>query len=512
MRKIFIILIFLPFCSFSQGLEGGFVDNNKDDLITRLAINKSSPELDKPVMDIIQFEKTIIVYTDGSLYAYDAIEEKSTLLKEYNLHSAEFIQLEGSMLYMNLYDEDGFFKQALQYNVATNKEIQVFSYELVQITNASTFRFATIRIADQLRLGYIEKEGSAIVPYSNLFFKENYQINIDNKGYLWAIMSPSNKPAQNGLVFINTDKIGEINLVGNSTDATYAFVNGQAYYSIDKQLLKAGSDTGYNQLALENDAIDGFYQATDFYVLGENKFGFYYENSDGDKKVLLVDTQGSSDTKSYKFQNLLKEEYLTFEKSIQSIFQSDQNHIAISNFSGSTYQTLVVNDKGEVLNAVPSKEINIITQYPVVQSKVFNEEILSIQFQKVTGDKIEGSICYLDLTDLTNFAFDEIPIYETKKYDFEPTLVSARGIDYVVFNTETNGFELNVLTNKTQNGFQIAEEITNDEFARKAMEDLGVSNVKESFSTYPERLMVINNTLYYKAHLASGDYNGNSYL
>ncbi|MFQ3213250.1 MAG: hypothetical protein ACI9C9_000777 [Marivirga sp.] len=520
MRRSIILLLFSPILSFSQGLEGGAVDNDKDDLIARLVINEADPALDEPVSDIIKFEKSIIAYSAGILYAYDFDSEKTTPLIDLGFGSAKFVQLVGSSLYINLYDVSGSFKTCYQYDLAAADPktgvIQEFAEELVEVFSYDTFRYMVLidnTTSDFYKLGYSNKLGSDLVIYDTRLLPQDYQLRIDTKGFAFTVVAPVGKLTERRMSYIESGDPVNIKSLGVISDASFSFVNDQAFYSVGKEIFKIGLETGYATVLLEEAISDGITEATNFFTLGTTIFGYYVKNGDGSRNVVLVETGGVAAIGGYKYINLFETAaYLNFAKTIVSIVQAGESHIAVSNFSGSSFQTLVIDLKGNIVNDIPQDPIKIITSFPIYKAILFDDKYLSIHFQRVLDGKVYGSLGYINLDNPANFAFSQLPTSDDVGYDFEPSFATSRAKNYVVFNTVDNGFELHILTDKTQSGYQLTEEITNDEFSQKVLEQQGVKDVLQPFSTYPERLITYNNTLYYLAHLAAEKFNGYSYL
>jgi len=503
MRKfLLIILIVVPFLAKAQ-LDGGFVDNNDDDKISRLYFDKESPTKDNPITDMVNYEKGFYAYSQGVIGYYNVETEDYKEFDDFGHAIAKFAATYERFALINFYDIEGNFKESVIYNMAESSPVTFFDMELFDMYVVESSFYFVVKSEGVKRLAHASDIREAPKVISENRVVENFKIEVNSKGIAWMSMWDTDSKV---CVIYNIEP-GEpqkLNNFAQTPDSTFAYANDLIFFSESGKII--ATNTSGNKDEIEDVESFGF----KFFKLGDNQFGFWSsDNIDptktNRKDIYFVD-YSNGNPKPYSLNEIV--ENSDFSDKITSILEPSDNFVTITNLDGDEYQTVIFDTDRTFLN----QGEKLITQYPANRAKVFGEKFLGVHFEVNDGERAEGSLFYYNLAERSKLAFDKFPAYEPQGFVFEPEYASTSSGNYVVFNSEQNGFELNVLSTKTQSGYLIAEEITNDEAAQNLLGELNVDKVLEEYSTYPRKLTSINGSLYFMAHVASGTFQNANFL
>ncbi|SMG25266.1 Cadherin domain-containing protein [Marivirga sericea] len=480
-RYFIVFMLLIPEFAFSQ-YEGGFVDNMSSDMISRLSIK------DMPISDIIEYNDGLITYTDDSLFFYNVLQEEAQALIKIGYAEAEFVDLKinasGSYLFFNTFDASGNFQTAQTYNLTDNTLSDLGSVILEDV----------FLVADEIYL--IGKESplgdyglyyqSSSGKIAGLTFQENYQLEISSDGKLWIL---ANNLSQSDIILYYIDTQTEpakLNNFSQPNDVSFTLINDQVYYSSQDKVIKVAPDLN------KTEAVT--LRGESFFKLGAGYIGFYVSASNN---VEIVDTNGNISSLS-DFVNL----GAFLDSNLQNVLQLSNDYVALVNGNN---EVMIINSLVEFVN---QGNLFSFTNTPFY-GKISNQRYLSLYSSETLIQKSD-ELLYYDLDANEILVDKDFADYEEVGYNFRPEFATTADNNFVVAYTPANGFELNLLSET--DGFQVAEEVTNDDFSQQFLINKGVGEVLEEYSTYPKRLISLNNTLYYLAHLASGTYDGYYFL
>ncbi|GAB3341385.1 hypothetical protein GCM10027429_29650 [Marivirga atlantica] len=503
MRNILLIILFVfPFITQAQ-LEGGFVDNNDKDKISRLYFDEATPSKDLPISDMVNFEKGFYTYSNGIMGYYNVETEEYKEFDDYGHQIAKFAATYNRFALVNFYNGAGDFKESAIFDMVEGSVVTPFDLELFDIYAVESSFYFVVKSEGIKRLAHASDIREAPKVISENRVVENFKIEVNSKGIAW--MSLWDTDSKNCVLYnIQPGEPQKLNNFAQTPDSTFAYAQNLILFSESGKIIAA--NTSGNKEEIKDVESFGF----KFFKLGDKQFGFWSsDNIDptkaSKKDVYFVDFS-SGNPKPYSLNEIV--ENSAFSDDVTNILQPSDDFVTITNLDGDEYQTVIFDTERSFLN----KGEKLITRYPANSAKVFGEKYLGIHFEVNDGSRAEGSLFYYNLAEKSKLAFDRFPSYDPQGFAFEPEFGSTSSGNYVVFNSEQNGFELNVLSTKTQSGYLIAEEITNDDAAKTALNELNVEKVLEEYSTYPRKLTSINGSLYFMAHVASGTFQNSNFL
>lgn len=449
-------------------LEGGFLDNDKSDIITRLEIEGQT------VSDVIDYSGNLLIYSEGVIFQYNVTTEKIVGSIETGVFSGEFVSIERvkdkDLLFFNTYNESR--------NIVSTGYWVLGSTEIKQLAGVST------------QQAYVTSESFYLWTYDNggknfLLHEFNEIDVIDTPGAFMGAVNSKDilffTDHQDGkTILFYVDYLGDPTKV-NDLDAlispSIALQNDWLYYcNTSKELIRVDAGLG-------SDLITDQFSALHLTAVGQNSVLFY---PDGTKSVIEIDAEAN--LKGYSGLGAAGE---FLSGGIRDIWRINNDYSALVN----PYNQVLILD-GD-LNTV-NTEKNITFEYLPRSAYALGEKVLAIYSRK-PGTSVEEVLLY-DLGKPAELAYNKFE-FQNADYTSHGKATIADGVIYLSSFSVKNGFEVHFY-NRNSSSIEVAEEITNDEFSQEVLNKLDYNEVLEQSSTYPKRLINLNNTLYVVSHLA----------
>ncbi len=240
MRNILLIILFVfPFITQAQ-LEGGFIDNNDKDKISRLYFDEATPSKDLPISDMVNFEKGFYTYSNGIMGYYNVETEEYKEFDDYGHQIAKFAATYNRFALVNFYNSAGDFKESAIFDMVEGSVVTPFDLELFDIYSVESSFYFVVKSEGIKRLAHASDIREAPKVISENRVVENFKIEVNSKGIAW--MSMWDTDSKNCVLYnIQPGEPQKLNNFAQTPDSTFAYAQNLILFSESGKIIAANT-------------------------------------------------------------------------------------------------------------------------------------------------------------------------------------------------------------------------------------------------------------------------------